>query len=434
MPISNEMKKITYLITFLIIFSKFNAQVIVSQDYFNGEVIGFGYSPWLNNNTDTLYFSLQSNSTIKKVQLLFTTYDSVQDQVISINSNSLNISASDKISSTEFMMSTGFGNIYNLSSNLIDITDLLMPNDTSIIINTPYTNILNGAFTHFYFIIFAENINLPVVNSAIIVNNQDTDSILNYNITNLNSIDTSFPMGLALNSSHHCTTINDGSYIYVNNDSIGLIKGEDYNSTGTCDGTRGDFQYHSNTLFSLGDDTANNLMNGVDALANVQYYINDLNSLELKIVYEGKDNPFNPYSIYTNPFFQFFLTYSTPCDTFTVDVPKEINVCRGETALINVSGGNSYEWLPQVGLSCYNCANPVFNGDSTMYYTVRIWNNDSCSKVMPVHVVIQENPIIPDYIVEGSDCVPNNTGHVYATFIPQPSVFSIDGGTNQSTT
>jgi hypothetical protein len=52
----------------------------------------------------------------------------------------------------------------------------------------------------------------------------------------------------------------------------------------------------------------------------------------------------------------------------------------------------AYEWLPEEGLSCYNCPNPVFEGDSSKVYTVRIWNTDSCSKVLPVKVNVLDAP------------------------------------------
>jgi gliding motility-associated-like protein len=56
----------------------------------------------------------------------------------------------------------------------------------------------------------------------------------------------------------------------------------------------------------------------------------------------------------------------------------------------------AYEWRTLSGaqnaLSCTNCPNPVFSGEQTTAYTVRIWNNDSCSVVRPVKVIVNEPP------------------------------------------
>lgn len=73
-------------------------------------------------------------------------------------------------------------------------------------------------------------------------------------------------------------------------------------------------------------------------------------------------------------------------------------VCRGQTIQLGASGGNAnlskpaYEWLPQQDLSCYDCPNPIFSGDSSRVYTVRIWNTDSCSKVLPIRVKVLPTP------------------------------------------
>ena len=131
-------------------------------------------------------------------------------------------------------------------------------------------------------------------------------------------------------------------------------------------------------------------MGGADGLADIASYLtNFTTSLNFQLTHLNYPNQ---QVGATNVCLAYNLAYSTPCDTFSVTVPGETTVCEGTQLQLNASTTNptaTYEWLasagsvanPTPGLSCNTCntcPNPIFTADSSMFYTVRIWNNDSC--------------------------------------------------------
>src|SRR5690606_32522098 len=81
--------------------------------------------------------------------------------------------------------------------------------------------------------------------------------------------------------------------------------------------------------------------------------------------------------------------------------------CQGSTLQLNASSTNpsaTYEWLPATGLSCSTCPNPIFTADSSMFYTVRVWNNDSCSVVRPLKINVRPQPDFGTITSEPSEC------------------------------
>jgi len=222
-----------------------------------------------------------------------------------------------------------------------------------------------------------------------------------YTFINLNPINTIQNVGLAINASSICDTIQDGSYVSVDNTSVGLIGGEEDNSLTSCSGVNGTFYYQNSTLFGLGNDVANTTMSGTDAIANIESYLTSTTAFDLAFDYQSTLGP------RTNPIHQIFLTYTSPCAPFDVSVTNDTTICQGEQLQLLASSTNpnaTYEWVaptdstsgnPAPGLSCTSCPNPVFSGDSSMFYTVRIWNNDSCSVVRPVHITVKKPPVLP---------------------------------------
>jgi gliding motility-associated-like protein len=110
----------------------------------------------------------------------------------------------------------------------------------------------------------------------------------------------------------------------------------------------------------------------------------------------------------SNPIFELFTAYSTPCDTFTVALPSDTVICQGATLPLHVSGGNRVEWSPANGLSCYDCYDPVFIGDSSQHYFIRFWNTDSCSVVRPLHIGVDPLPYFGVVEVTPSNCGTSN--------------------------
>ncbi|MBK7149824.1 MAG: gliding motility-associated C-terminal domain-containing protein [Bacteroidetes bacterium] len=86
-------------------------------------------------------------------------------------------------------------------------------------------------------------------------------------------------------------------------------------------------------------------------------------------------------------------------DSVTVAVnPNPAKVDLGSTiqlnSVTNQSGALTYSWLPAFGLSCYDCAAPVFDGVYTQQYTLTVTNTDGCSGAYSFDVIV-----IPDYSI-----------------------------------
>ncbi len=57
----------------------------------------------------------------------------------------------------------------------------------------------------------------------------------------------------------------------------------------------------------------------------------------------------------------------------------------------NQNGSLNYDWNPNSGLSCYDCADPVFNGVYSQTYQVVVTNQDSCTAIATFIVTVVPN-------------------------------------------
>lgn len=64
------------------------------------------------------------------------------------------------------------------------------------------------------------------------------------------------------------------------------------------------------------------------------------------------------------------------------------------TSTTNQTGTVTYEWTPSFGLSCYDCANPVFNGVYSQKYQLVLVNENGCTDTADVDI-----NVIPTYDV-----------------------------------
>jgi hypothetical protein len=218
---------------------------------------------------------------------------------------------------------------------------------------------------------------------------------------------------------------------------IGLIGGPDINNPSPCGGSTGTFYYQNNSLFGLSDDVPNNTMNGSDALADISEYLMNDDNIYVQITYQtlidgGTGTPTS------NAIWQLYFAYSTPCQPFETTLTEEVTICRGESAQLLATGGSTssvaaYEWLPQEDLSCYDCPNPVFLGDSTRHYTVRIWNTDSCSKVLPVKVLVYDVPTQANLNLNPATCSESNGSLSISNVVGGTPQYVYNIGGNSST-
>ncbi|GAB4413246.1 MAG: hypothetical protein OHK0039_19980 [Bacteroidia bacterium] len=80
-----------------------------------------------------------------------------------------------------------------------------------------------------------------------------------------------------------------------------------------------------------------------------------------------------------------------PIPVVGVDTPAAI--CQGQVAQLNAFGGGTYKWLPAVGLSSSNIANPLASPNSSVNYQLTITDAFGC--ISTFTVPLQVNPLPP---------------------------------------
>jgi len=382
--------------------SCFSQQIHYYSDNFYGGVTGGGYNPTFSQNTGTILLNIPSGSIIRKAFLFYSaTKWSNQPNFpgelpLLINGTTVFLDTSYSLQN-KFIESEGIPNSDADYVTLVkDISDLNSIQNQSVINIAPPHQIGFPVYWEYYILILYQNNTMQETALDIFINDQDCKAIINYTITPSNEIDLSKDVALALNTGAICDTVGDGSFVFVNSFPIGLIGGNEFNSPPVfCSSPSGNFYYENNVLHGLTDDTSDSLMIGSDVIANIKDYIVNA-PIEVKFEYQSTQGP------RTNVINQLFLTYTSPCDTFSTTLTPDTTICYGETLQLQATGGVSsgsntgYEWTAISDsaaiddLSCTDCPNPVFSGDKSQVYTVRIWNSDSCSVVKPVRIGVSQ--------------------------------------------
>jgi gliding motility-associated-like protein len=402
------------------------SQITYLQEIYNGGITGDGYNQWASNQPGQLDVYIEPGSTIKRAILFASVIGDPEDRIANFNGTPIVLSASNSINDYYIVSYAGFNLRYRDIG--VEVTELINPTINTYNLVPPFQNSLfieYGAYINFYLLVLYENPLLPIINSNVFVNDIQPQAIQSYSLINLNPFDLSKSVGLGLNSDHFCDIIQDGSFISLDGSSLGLIGGEDDNQHGGVCGISSSFYHQNEQLFGLGNDIPNTTMNGVDGIASIESYI--LNSTFINIEFEYQSS-LAPAS---NPVHQLFLAYTSPCETFSVTVPNDTTVCEGTQLQLNASASTGsatvVEWLPSTGLSCSNCPNPIFTADSSMFYTVRIWNNDSCSVVRPIKINVRPRPTFGEIVTTASECG-SSTGSLTASSINAlDELFAIDG-------
>jgi gliding motility-associated-like protein len=407
------------------------SQLLFYQDVFHGGVTGGGFSTGIGDGGNgQIILNIDSTSTIRKAFLLCNRYGNAQPVDIKLNSNVYNFNSSNQITPSFSVFPLASEN--PCAVHAIDITNDINPLISTYNINVP--NQITRTFDKygaFYLLIVYENNLLQKTEAVIVLNEKDGTLNVNYQLINLNPIDIANPVGLAIHSDIIWDTILDGSNIYVNNNILGLIGGSDAsNGSFTGGGVKGHFYYENSTLFGLDDDTPNNVMSGTDGLADIKDYLST-NSTSFNINLT-RQLPSTPYNVYL----AFFLAYSTPCDTFSAALlNKDTTACLGESVQLSATGGQKYKWQPSAGLSCDTCANPIASPLESTTYTVRIFNNDSCSKVYPIRININQpkpDTITTERSICGEDNGKINVGDIAPWRLStSPITYTINGDTVQ---
>jgi hypothetical protein len=250
-----------------------------------------------------------------------------------------------------------------------------------------------------YLVILYENENLPFINLSIIINQNPNQYSGVIDLDGLNPVDLNFDVGLSLHCDRVGGNLNDGYEFFLEGTSVGIVNEPDIASL--VGGVIGTFEYYDGTFYGLTDDVPNDTFSGSDAILKLNNYIsgNSINGVQLSYNYLLPPN--SPH----NYFNTMCLVYTSPCNPFETSLlTSDTTICVKTPLQLNASGGIAYNWLPQTNLSCYDCPNPFFLGDSTINYTVRIWSTDSCSVVKPVRVRVLPQPNFESIDVSESIC------------------------------
>lgn len=398
------------------------AQQLVYADVIYGGVTGNGCS--VANGSGTIIFPIQipPNSTIKKAYLI-AARDSLADD-ITITLNGTNYTFSNSTISTNDFIAYNQSSVFrpNSSMHILDITTNINPIvDTYSLYTPPQPTGFKGAYMFFYLYVVFENTLFPKINCALFLNKKDVAPITSYDLTNLSPLAINKPVGLGVATTYFCGSSypNDSSYVSVNGTTIGLIGGEDLNSNlYTCIGTWANFAHYNDSLYGLDDDTADSLMAGTDALADIKSYVNNADTaVNVTFTYQTLDN--SNGAVLTNPIRAVMLFYSTPCDTFTTTASTSIDtICLGESIQLTATGGVTYNWYsPFSTFNDSTLANPIATPTQTTTYIVTIKNALGCVKTEHVKVWVNFLPK-PDTITITPQHCGSENGSVVVGNIP----------------
>ena len=107
--------------------------------------------------------------------------------------------------------------------------------------------------------------------------------------------------------------------------------------------------------------------------------------------------------------------------------PLSDSVCIGSSLGITASGVKTYSWLPNTGLSCYNCPNPTASPTTTTTYTVTGVDSNGCSATATTTVKV--NPI-PKPVITGKDTICAGTRDTLRVSGGTTYIWTVNGSTN----
>ncbi len=423
------MAKLKYCILYGMIFI-INYQVIFSQnlfhqDIFYGGVTSGGFSTGLGSGSGILNLHIEPGSTIRNA-FLFTYRQGYPPSVPIIVNNISYYPDTNICLMTAIHQESQLANPIKLYYS--DIKSELSANPTSIFnITIPNQNGIHDGWGWFgaYIYIEYENQNLSKVASSIWINDEDYDGFVNYLMSGMNKVNTSKPVGLSLMLDRACNATNDATIVNLNNHILGAIGFPDnVNWNCPCSGSKGHFYYQNDTLNALDDDSADALMSGSDALADISPYLNN-DATGYHLILE------EPASSTPNSNFLFLNAYSSPCDTFSTFISKDTNICLGQSVELLAFGGTNYKWEPQESLSNPNIFNPIATPQCTTLYSVKIEKSPGCSRTEKIKIIVNQPPIINDVNIEPSICG-EKTGEITIAAVGMNPISYLINGVSQN--
>lgn len=401
------MKKIFALILTVTIAIQYYSQQLYFQNITHGGVSICSKNFSLGGN-DTLIFNLDipPNSNINRAFLIAGGYgNGMLPYNIKLNGNSNVINTSNII--------MGVNSIYANPAQtfFLDVTnDLLSVTNTCTLIaeNLPFGQ--NDRMNDFCLVVFYDLLTNYNINFSLYINNIDFS---NFNPTSLQQIGGSYinPYGngdiaYSLFCGYICDSTLDGDSVYIENNFVGIIGGSEDN--GICDGPNVSNHFDSTSLTCYNDDNSDILLSGTDVTSNVASLI-DLNfDPYLNLTFTPLDSANKSNSIWAH-----FLTYSTPCDTFTTNINfTDTTICANQPLQLEINGlpQYSYEWHQ---LDSILGTDSVLNltPEHSQLYSVWVKDTNGCMVTEMVNITVNENPTIDSIVVTPTLCA-DSTGTI----------------------
>ena len=340
-----------------------SAQDVFFRQAVHGGATGGGYSPPATSAGSGLFtIAIPTDCTIRQAYLLAGRHGPVKPLTITFDGTSLLLDASNQVSDN---FDSEFGD--NSGVNAVDVTDLVRADRNVYPIVIPTQNQSSNRYADFYLWVCFERADLKLTHVEILLNDHhfSFDPLkYEFDLTPPNCFD----LGLGLMCGYICNADNDAAEIFVNNNSLGKIGGNDPQS-GACGGPAANFSYFDGILRGQLEDTADPLMSGNDVLAKLNSYVQaGATSFEVSIASKPD-----------NAIWAFFLNHGIP-ELNIVVTEGSLPLCVGETVTLTAVGDfDTYLW------STESQSRSIVVDKSDIYSVIGFGAN-GCSKTASIEV------------------------------------------------
>src|SRR5690606_14867420 len=155
------------------------------------------------------------------------------DKVITINGNPLILKEDNWIGNHMYYPTI---NCF-VKTISIDISNYISPANSNYLIdplNNGNSPVIEPLYSDFYILVIYENLNYSTTCIDVLLNDHDPQPILSYDLRFQNVCNINNTVGLSLHTSGMCDDINDWSKVFINNQNIGEIGGQESNTTIPC--------------------------------------------------------------------------------------------------------------------------------------------------------------------------------------------------------
>jgi gliding motility-associated-like protein len=415
------LKYILSIVILLIINFSISSQIIYLQETLHGGSCLSGVDASYDYGIGNFSIHKPSESTVKKCFLIANNRGNPFSHSISLNGQIFHFDSTSVVANN-FEFNTSPANcvdigLFNTGSiNIIDITEFAnsQGEDFEIYVSPQFDLYCLDIYYNYFLFVIYEDLSMPLASVVLVLNNQNVSPIWQYNLNGIAPINSNFDVGFTFTNIAFTSQL-DGSFLFANGNNMGLCYGDVYSLTGY--GNCGSYYYENNELYGLNDDTADDTINGPDALADIQNIVpNGADNLlvEFPFYTEVIDTPYVTTQFWrTNSIWELALAY-TPyeCELLPVNITSDTAICIGNSVTLTASGGTDYFWqssMGSLGVLDSTSNSITVAPTTTTSYTVRIEAEGFCPEVRPVQVVVHKipKPVISSTTSNCGDAVGN---------------------------